>query len=143
MSRIYWDKMVFAYWLEDRAPYSDRIDFIHSRMLERGDTLVASSYSVAELLVAPAKLGDQKLEKTIRKFFESGRVEVQNFDIAVAARFAEIRATANVTPADAIHLACAATAGVDLFLTNDKSLRKLVIRGIPFIDGIDTSVLDP
>jgi predicted nucleic acid-binding protein len=42
-----------------------------------------------------------------------------------------------VSPADAIHLACAAARGVDLFLTHDDALRKLIVPGIPFIAGID------
>jgi predicted nucleic acid-binding protein len=40
-------------------------------------------------------------------------------------------------PADAIHLACAAQAGTDLFLTNDKRLVGKFVPGIQFIAGLD------
>jgi predicted nucleic acid-binding protein len=43
-----------------------------------------------------------------------------------------------VAPADAIHLACAAQAKTDLFLTNDKRLVGKIIPGIQFIATLDT-----
>jgi predicted nucleic acid-binding protein len=43
-------------------------------------------------------------------------------------------------PADAIHLASAAQAGTDLFLTNDKRLIGKVIPGIHFIASIDAQL---
>ena len=45
-----------------------------------------------------------------------------------------------VTPADAIHLASAAAAGVDLFLTNDRALQPLLIPGIHFIAGLGVNL---
>jgi hypothetical protein len=45
-----------------------------------------------------------------------------------------------VSPADSIHLACAAQARIDLFLTNDAALVGKVIPGIQFIAGMDSNV---
>jgi hypothetical protein len=42
-----------------------------------------------------------------------------------------------VSQADGIHLASAAAAGVDLFITNDDKLRKLRIPGIRFFADLD------
>jgi len=55
-------------------------------------------------------------------------------------RYGRIRGAFRVTPADAIHLASASQAGVDLFLTNDRELSDLVIPGIHFIAGLDVSL---
>jgi predicted nucleic acid-binding protein len=133
--------MLFVYWLEDKKPYSERISAIRRRMADRRDTLCSSSFTLGELLVAPEKLKDTKLRETILTYFSGPDLEVLSFDSATATRYAKIRAAGAVTPADAIHLACAATAGVDLFLTNDKALHKLVVPGIQFIDGLETTVL--
>jgi len=46
-----------------------------------------------------------------------------------------------ILPADAIHLACAANAGTDMFITNDKRLFGRVIPGIQFIASLDTALL--
>ncbi len=141
MSRIYWDTMLFIYWLEDTPGYGEQIVSIYQSMLDRGDVLCASTFSLAELLVGPRKKGDFDLETRIIEFFESRDVQVLPFDTAAAKQFARIRASEKVSPADAIHLACAATAGVDLFLTNDAAVRRLFIPGIHFIDDLQTSVL--
>jgi predicted nucleic acid-binding protein len=46
-----------------------------------------------------------------------------------------------VPPGDAIHLASAAQAGTELFLTNDKNLIGKVVPGIHFIASLDTRLL--
>ena len=47
---------------------------------------------------------------------------ILSFDQAAARAFAEIRRDRSIRPPDAIQLACAAAAGTDLFLTNDRRL---------------------
>ena len=39
MSRIYWDTMLFIYWLEEHPTYVDRLRQILARMEARGDQL--------------------------------------------------------------------------------------------------------
>jgi predicted nucleic acid-binding protein len=51
----------------------------------------------------------------------------------VAERFADIRAITRVKPADALHLAFAASAGTDYFVTTDTKLHALNIPGIKHI----------
>jgi hypothetical protein len=53
-----------------------------------------------------------------------------------------IRATTSAKPADAIHLAAAAAAGVDVFFTNDTRLLKLHLRipGIQYITGLNAQI---
>ena len=142
MSRIYWDTMLFVYWFEDTPGYSEQVEAIYSAMRTRGDTLCSSTFTIAELLVGPRKTGQIDLERNILKFFESSQIKIIPFDFAAAQQFASIRSAGRVSPANAIHLSCAAVDGVDLFLTNDLSLRKLVIPGIQFIDSMNTTVLN-
>ena len=60
---------------------------------------------------------------------------------AAAEHYADIRARHRTKSPDAIHLACAASAGVDLFLTNDAAIARLDVPGIRFIAGLDAPVL--
>ncbi len=46
MSRIYWDTMLFIYWLEDNPQYAKRVGAIRSRMEERGDQLITGASTV-------------------------------------------------------------------------------------------------
>jgi predicted nucleic acid-binding protein len=47
-----------------------------------------------------------------------------------AERFADIRASTRVKPADALHLALAASAGADYFVTYDTKLHSVSVPGI-------------
>jgi predicted nucleic acid-binding protein len=62
------------------------------------------------------------------------------FTLETADRYARIRATPGITPADAIHLASAAQAGTDLFLTNDKRLVGKIVPGIQFVASLETNL---
>lgn len=141
MSRIYWDTMLFVYWLESKREYMQRVTEIHSRMEQRCDKLCTSTLAFGELLVGPHKTEDTDMERLIRGYFKTSAVELLPFDAQTAEIYSRIRAEHNVSPADAIHLATAAQARADLFLTNDRRLSRLTIPGIHFIAGLDTNLL--
>ncbi len=140
MSRIYWDSMLFIYWLEDHPEYAPRMGQIHARMTKRDDTLLTSVFTVGEVLAGPYRRGAQEVATQIRETFQSPRIELISFTAETADRYARIRGTNRVSPADAIHLASAADVGVDLFLTNDHALQPLIIPGIHFIAGLDVNL---
>ncbi len=140
MSRIYWDTMLFIYWIEEHPDYVDRIDRILSRIESRGDQLCSSAFGVGEVLVGAKQRGDQRLAEAIRTVMRPPHVELLPFDAGAAERYADIRAGHRTSAPDAIHLACAAAAGVDLFLTNDAKLTRLDVPGIRFIAGLNAPV---
>ena len=140
MSRIYWDTMLFVYWLEDHPLYAKRVRHILTKMQERQDTLLTSAFTAGEVLVGPYKAGAPATAKQILEVFESPFVEVIPYTLKTADLYARIRANHGVSPADAVHLACAAQAGIDLFLTNDNKLAGKVIPGIQFIAGLNTNL---
>ena len=63
------------------------------------------------------------------------------FDDGAVAPFSRLRGKLKVRIADSVHLACAASAGIDLFLTGDKQLTKLDVPGIQFIAEFNNPVL--
>jgi predicted nucleic acid-binding protein len=132
--------MLFIYWLEDHPVYAKRVRHILSKMEERQDRLCTSAFTAGEVLVGPYKMSAPEMAKQIREVFESHFVEVLPFTLATADLYARIRAQQGVSPADAIHLACAAHAGTDLFLTNDAALPGKLIPGIQFIAGLNTNL---
>ncbi len=136
MSRIFFDTNIFIYMFEGLEPAKSQMVQIRRRMLERGDRIVTSTMTLGEVLVKPTKLGQASLIEQYDRAIRS-TAQVINFDAAVAWRFASLRATHNLRSADAIQLACAAHAGVDLLLTNDQRLHTLNIPGIGFITPLD------
>jgi predicted nucleic acid-binding protein len=139
VSRIYWDTMVFIYLLEDHPAYAPKVRRIYERMQERGDTLFTSTLTLGEALTGSLKGGDIKLADDMRQLFRSDEIELLPFLPETAEVYASIRARENISPPDAIHLATAAEAGIDLFVTNDRHLHRLIILGIHFIAGLDSA----
>lgn len=140
MSRIYWDSMLFIYWIEDHPKYARRISHILDRITQRNDILCTSTFTVAEVLTGPYKRGDEKLAARIRDVFESPAIETLPFTIATADHYGRIRGKFGFSPSDAIHLASAAIAKTDVFLTNDDALVGKAVPGIQFVARMDTDL---
>jgi len=133
--------MLFVYWLEENPDYVETVYKIYRKMTTRGDTLCTSIFAVGEILIGPAKTNDANLRHAIREYFASPGIELLPFNLETTEIYSRIRAENTVSAADAIHLATAAQARTDLFLTNDRRLANLTIPGIDFIAGLDTNIL--
>jgi predicted nucleic acid-binding protein len=77
----------------------------------------------------------------IRQTLEEMGFSYLPFDNGAVATFARLRGRQRVKIADSIQLACAASAGIDLFLTGDQQLVKLDVPGIQFIADFNNPVL--
>lgn len=141
MSLVYWDSMLFVYMLEAHSIYGPVVGRLLNSMIRRGDTLCTSVFSAGEVLAGPRRRGSSSEVDMIKQFFAGGTVRVLAFTLETADRFASIRAANRVRPADAIHLATAAEAGVDVFFTNDTELRKNSIPGIKFFADLDGKLI--
>jgi len=141
VSRIYWDTMLFIYWLEDHPEFAKRVNAIHSRMQERHDQLLTGAFTFGEVLAAPYRKGAAQVADESRRLLQSVVSEVVPFTLETADHYARIRGALGLPPADAIHLAAAAQAGTDLFLTNDKRLVGKFVPGIQFIAPLDTQLI--
>ena len=142
MSRVYWDTMLFIYWLEENPQFGKRVDAIWSRMQERDDQLITGALALGEVLAGAYKRGANKERiQEVKAALEISVSEIIPFTKETADVFGRIKGSLKIPPTDAIHLACAATAGTDLFLTNDNNLIGKVIPGIQFIAGLDSNIL--
>ncbi|MGA9392866.1 MAG: PIN domain-containing protein [Candidatus Sulfotelmatobacter sp.] len=142
MSRIYWDSMLFIYWVEANPQFGKKVDAVWSRMQERNDQLITAALTFGEVLAGAYRRGaSQERVQKVRAELEIAVSNVIPFTSENADLFGRIRGSLSVSSADAIHLACAASAGTDLFLTNDKNLVGKVIPGIQFIAGLDSNIL--
>jgi len=141
MSRVYWDSMLFIYWLEDHPQYAKQVDAIHSRMKQRQDRLITGAFTFGEVLAGTYRKGRTELADQFRTLLRGVVAEIVPFTVETAEHYARIRGGLGTSPADAIHLASAAQAGTDLFLTNDKSLVGKIVPGIQFIAMLDTQIL--
>lgn len=135
VSRIFWDTNLFIYLIEDYGGLSTRIAELRKRMLQRNDQLFTSALTLGEILVKPVEAGRQDLVDAYEKALASAATLIP-FSAASARIYATIRHDRAVRPPDAIQLACAADAGIDLFITNDDRLSGKSVPGIHFISSL-------
>lgn len=142
MSRVFWDTNLFIYLFEGQPHYSNPVKALLAKILHRGDQLFTTALSVGEILAKPYERGEMERCSRYEQAIRESAV-ILNFDLPAARHFARIRAEAaqRVRPPDAIQLACAASARVDLFLTNDTRLHNLTINGIQFITSVERAPL--
>jgi uncharacterized protein len=140
LSRIFWDTNIYIYLLEDYGPLSQLVSQLHEHMVARGDQLLTSTLTLGEVLVKPLEKGDDTLYRRYVTEIPS-YCELVPFDLHVAKIYAALRADRSLRAPDAIQLACAASARVDLFITNDARLSGKIIDGIQFIVSLDRAPL--
>jgi len=140
MTRIFWDSMLFIYLFQEDPAHWERVASLRRQSVERGDELCTSYLALAEILTGAYRDKDDATAQHIRDGMAKANIKFLPFDLSSVDLFARIRTEHRTAAADSIHLACAASYGVDLFITEDKKLRKLRIPGIKFIVGIDTEL---
>jgi uncharacterized protein len=141
MSRIYWDTMLFVYLLEDNQTYSSRVRGLLSRARRRRDSLYTSYLALGEVMAGVEKAANPKAARLVRETLAEMGFSFLPFDGDAVSPFSKLRAKEALKAPDAIHLACAASAGIDLFLTGDKHLMRLDVPGIQFIADFNSSIL--
>ncbi|MBI3075760.1 MAG: PIN domain-containing protein [Deltaproteobacteria bacterium] len=140
MSRIFWDTNLFIYLFEGHGARSDRVAALRERMLKRNDQLCTSTLTLGEVLVKPLEREDDLLRRRYEEALSTAAVLIP-FDRDAARIYATVRRDRTIRAPDAVQLACAAQARVDLFITNDDRLSRCTVPGIQFISSLDRAFL--
>jgi uncharacterized protein len=136
MSRVFWDTNLFIYLFEGSGTLANEVTALRSRMLARRDQLLTSAITLGEILVKPLEKGDLTTVANYQKLLATTTIVIP-FEEKAALVYARLRGDRSLRPPDAIQLACAACARVDLFVTNDARLQSKQVDGIQFIVPLD------
>ena len=131
--KLYLDSMLWIYYFEGHTTFGPPTQSFVNRMRFAHHEFLSSNLILAEVLVVPKRNGDLFTATRYRRFCLSSAITLIPFTTDTAERFADIRATTRAKPADALHLALAASAGTDYFVTTDTKLHGLNIAGIATI----------
>jgi uncharacterized protein len=140
MSRVFWDTNLFIYLLEGQGELGKRVVELRKAMLARGDQLLTSALTLGEVLVKPIERGEHALAEKYEEAIEAASLVIP-FEAKAARIYAGLRTDRSLRAPDAIQLACAAAAGVDLFITNDTRLQTKQVAGIQFIVSLERAPL--
>ena len=140
MSRVFWDSNLFIYLLEDYGALSKQVASLRQRMVTRNDQLYTSTLTLGEVLVKPLEKGNSTLQRRFEGELRASATLI-SFNDEAARLYASIRRDRTLKAPDAIQLACAAQARVDLFITNDDRLSDKTVPGIQFIVSLQRAFL--
>ena len=141
MSLIFWDTNLFIYIVERHPDWGPKVKRLRRRMMRRRDRLCTSALTLGEVLAGPYSAGDEALANRYRAAFRAPAVETIPFTADSSEHYARIRTDRTISRTDAMQLACAAQARVDLFITTDRRLGTKHVPGVQFITGIENCPL--
>lgn len=141
MSRIFWDTNLFIYLVEGRGRGFELTQRVMIRMAERRDDLFTSALTLGELLVKPIELKQPAMAETYERLLSTRGIHIIDFGREAARVYAGVRQDRTMRAPDAVQLACASTAGINLFITNDGRLSQKRVRGVDFIVGLEQAFL--
>ncbi len=137
MSRIFWDTNPYIYLFEGHPVYQPEVVSLRNKMLRRGDELLTTWLTVGEIQVRSSRRRAVDVARYRDAIVKSARL--LSFDEEASERYRDVRETTSVRGPDALQLACAAAAGVEIFVTNDTKLHGLKVQGIHFITSIGSA----
>jgi predicted nucleic acid-binding protein len=129
------DTSAFIYHLEAHPAHAPRLLPIF-RQIELGRCRgVSSTLTFLEVLVQPYRTGDDEKRAALSALLASfpGMTWIP-LDLTVADRAAYLRARYRLRTPDAIQLATAVYSSADMFLTNDRDLRRVAELPVLLID---------
>lgn len=119
------DTAPYIYYLDKNKLLYDKAKAFFKETYEADAELVTSAVTVEEYLVYPYKNDDKEAIDRFFEFIGDTETSVIHINEDIAARAARIRAKYTSFKAmDSLQLAVAVEEGCDVFLTNDKRLKK-------------------
>ena len=141
MSRVFWDSMLLIYLLEANPDFRPRVDALLARSRRRGDALFTSCLAVGEVMAGVERFDEPIKAAAVRDTLEEIGFQFLPLNAGSMRPFSFLRGREKLKVADAAHLACAASAGIDLYLTGDFRLLRLIVPGIQFIADFNSPIL--
>lgn len=137
-TRLFLDSAPVIYYIEQHPNYVDTLadifEAIDTGLLEA----VTSPITLAETLVIPYRLSVAQVQQAFFDVIVRGpNTRFVPIDYAEARHAAELRASYNLSLADALQVAVALNAGCDGFLTNDRGLGRVTEIRMLILDDLD------
>jgi predicted nucleic acid-binding protein len=120
---VYLDANIVIYVVEKHPVWGPKALARIAQLQAGGDQIAVGDASRLECLVGPYMSGDKAILADYNGFFQDPALLVFPISAAVCEHAARIRASHNIKPLDALHLATATENACGRFLTNDVPLQ--------------------
>jgi predicted nucleic acid-binding protein len=138
---VYLDTNIWIYAYENDPVLGPLARLLFHDLRSGKHHLASSLFVLGELLVLPTQKQNAFALASYPRLFAATEMALLPYNAAAAQTYAEIRAAQRLKPLDALHLATAAAAQVDLFVTHDTKILPRTIQGIGAI--VDTGFTLP
>jgi predicted nucleic acid-binding protein len=132
-ARIYVDTNIWIYFLEGQPTFAESVRKLLVAADDASATLCTSDIAVAECLLKPVRLQDERKIAAFEALFDKGEIELLPVDGALCRRAAYAGGALGLKLIDAIHYVSAREAGCQYFLTADtrfKSSATMAVIGL-------------
>ena len=124
--RIGIDSCVFIYKFEQHPRYEPLCSVIFEALSHHKIELITSIITVSEVLIQPIKKKQGEIVLLYENVFETlPHFSLVPIDYAQAKAAALLRAEYTLRGPDALHIAAMLTHGAEIFITNDRRLKKV------------------
>ena len=120
------DSVILIYFLEKNKNWETLTNIIFNRIKDNQLNISLSKLIFIEILTGLRRIDDDETENYLKYMIEDF-INIQTFPIGdeIIEETINIRAKYNISTPDAIHIATAINQKVEIFITNDKSLKKI------------------
>lgn len=130
------DTAPMIYHLETVAPYFSVTKEIFRTLANRNRKGILSMISVTEIVTKPFRDGQQGFIDNFEKYVLP-QFDLREITYEIAKRAGRLRSQYTLKTPDALVVSTALESGCQLFITNDKDLRKLETEGISVVVVLD------
>jgi predicted nucleic acid-binding protein len=138
--RIFLDTNIWIYAYEEDPKFGASARVMMQSLRSGEHSIVGSLLILNELLVLPTRRADDFTVAAYRRLFGARMLELVPYTQAATQIYAGLRAFHRTKPLDALHLATAAAARVDYFITQDEKLLPLTVPGIGSIADLNVTL---
>ncbi len=130
------DACGFIYSVERIEPYRTLIEPVWQRAQTGQFTIVTNELSILETIVKPMRDGDVMLQRLFRDILNSSEVRLIPATRPLWESAAEMRAVLNLRTPDALHAATSIQEQCSLFVTNDRTFRRVTSLPVVVLDEL-------
>lgn len=126
-SSLFIDTAPIIYYIEAHSQFGPLVKEIFESFLRGRISAYSSVLTLTEVLPKPIEAGDAKLARKFSEFLEHGKnLNLVEITAAMAKQAGVLRGRYSVLRAlDAIQIAAALDVGADVFIANDKKLKRI------------------
>ncbi len=137
VSHLFLDTAPIIYFVEQNPMHVANAEAFFQQIDAGRVTAVTSPITLSECLVYPYRLQNSPLQEAFIELIGHGNnTQFVLLNEVIAIKAAQLRATYNLSLADALQLGAAITNGCEAFLTNDQQLKRVQELRILVLDEI-------